>query len=173
MIRLFCVFFFGWLTISRVFGQYQKVEVGIDGFTCSMCGMSVENSIRMLPFVSQVDMNLNENRAVIYFRPDREVSILKLAEQVYASGFSVRYIEADYRFSDSGLENFQIVKSGQEEIHLLGIGERRGLGLATIVFLNKKLTSKKNYTRWEEWIKKDIKKNGKKDNVLYATLKQE
>lgn len=171
MIRLFYLIAVWLLCIAgEVSAQYVKVEVGIDGFTCSMCGMSVEKSIRRLSFVEDVQMDLNNNTAVITFRKDREISIQKIADEVYRSGFSVRSIEADYNFPATTVHDYFIVAAGNEEFHFLGTGETSINGVTTIVFLNKKLISKKEYTHWEEWIKNDVKKNGKKDNVCYVTL---
>lgn len=157
-------------TIGPVTAQYVKVEVGIDGFTCSMCGMSVEKSIRRLSFVADVQMDLNGSTATITFRKDRAISVQKIADEVYRSGFSVRSIRADYIFPDTIVRDFSTFPAGDEEFHFLGIGETSIGGVVTIVFLNKKLISKKEYSHWDEWIKNDVKKNGKKDTICYVTL---
>ena len=152
--------------------QYQRVEVGVDGFTCSMCGMSVENAIRKLPFVADVQMDLNKSTAVILFRANKEVSVLQIADQIYASGFSVRSMQAEYDFPALTVQDHFIFSTGMEELHFLNTGETAISGIFTIIFLNKKLISRKDYTTlWEAWIKKDVKENGKKDNILYVTFK--
>jgi copper chaperone CopZ len=172
MIRFFYVLLFSLAALTSARGQYQRVEIGIDGFTCSMCGMSVENAIRKLPFVSDVEMDLNKNTAVVFFRSNREISILQVAEQVYASGFSIRSFQANYQFPSLTLQDHFVFQAGKEEFHFLNTGDMNINGLTTIIFLNKKLISRKDYSLWEEWIKKDVKKNGKKDNALYVTLKR-
>ncbi len=164
LVAIFLVFLFS------AEAQYVKVEIGVDGFTCSMCAKSVENSIRRLPFVEEVQMDLNSSKAVVFFRKNKEVSIEELADQVYNSGFSIRSLQAEYNFPELLLQDNSIVGAGKEELHFLKVGESRINGVATIIFLNKRLISRKEYTHWEEWIRKDVKKNGKKDNVFYVTL---
>jgi copper chaperone CopZ len=166
------LFFVGVFIFSfiRANAQLVSVEVAIDGFTCSMCAMSVENSIRQLPFVEEVKMDLNKSLAQIFFRKDKDISIRRISDKVYDSGFSVRYIHADYHFQDTILDDYSIYKSGKEEYHFLGTGKITLNGTYTIIFLNKRLISKKEYTHWEGWIKEDTRRNGKGENVYYVTL---
>jgi copper chaperone CopZ len=170
MRRFLCfasIFFFSFFTTNA---QLMSVEVAIDGFTCSMCAMSVENSLRQLPFVEDVKMDLNKSLAQISFRKNKDISIRKISDKVYDSGFSVRYIHADYAFQDTTIEDYSIYKSGKEEYHFLGTGKTNLNGTYTIIFLNKRLISKKEYTHWEGWIKEDARKNGKGENIYYVTL---
>jgi copper chaperone CopZ len=170
MSRFLClagIFFF---SLLRTNAQLVKVEVGIDGFTCSMCAMSVENSIRQLPFVEEVKMDLNKNLAQIFFRKNKDISIRKISDKIYDSGFSVRYVHADYNFQDTTIDDYSIYRFGNEECHFLGTGKIILNGTYTIIFLNKRLISKKEYTHWEGWIKEDTRRNGKGENVYYVTL---
>jgi copper chaperone CopZ len=150
--------------------QFLKAEVGIDGFTCSMCALGVENSIRQLAFVEDVKMDLNKGTALIFFRENKKISIRRISDKIYDSGFSVRYMQADYSFPDTTMNDYGIYKTGEEELHFLGIGKTSIKGPVTIIFLNKRLISKKEYTRWEGWIKEDTRKNGKGENTYYVTL---
>ena len=46
------------LTSIGVKAQFISAEIGIDGLTCSACTRSAEMSIRKLPFVADVKMNI-------------------------------------------------------------------------------------------------------------------
>jgi hypothetical protein len=151
--------------------QFVKAIVAVDGFTCSMCALSVDQSIRRLDFVLHLEMDLNNNIAIIYFRQGREVSFRKLADKVYDSGFSVRYIQAELNIVKTELKDYLVYPFGESEYHFLDVGSSLDVeGNIEVLFLNKKLISKKEYTRWEKWIKEDIRKNGKNDKVYYVTL---
>jgi copper chaperone CopZ len=165
---LLCIFFTFSFSIS--YAQFIKAEVGVDGFTCSQCALSVERSIRQLPFVEDVKMDLNNGTALISFRKNREISIDKIAKKIYDSGFSVRYIHADYNFTNLSVDDYAVYKGEKDEFHFIDVGKNSFNGPVSIVFLNKRLISKKDYTHWEGWIKEDSKRNGKKDNVYYVTL---
>jgi copper chaperone CopZ len=163
-----CIFFTFYL--SGVNAQFISAEVGVDGFTCSQCALGVENSIRQLPFVQDVKMDLNNGVALIFFRKNKAISIAKIAKKIYDSGFSVRYIHADYNFNSLSVDDYSIYKGEKDEFHFIDVGKSSFNGPVKIAFLNKKLISKKEYTHWERWIKEDSKRNGKKDNVYYVTL---
>ncbi len=171
MTRYVCIYVvLLWLVIDPARAQYLKVEMGLDGFTCSLCGNSVENSLRRLPFVEKIQMDLNNNTVIVFFRKQKEVSIQQLSDKVYDAGFSVRYMLAEYDFPELKLENHFSYSAGKESFHFLGVDETSVKGVTTIIFLNKRLISRKEYTHWEEWIRKDMKKNGKRENVYYVTL---
>ncbi|HWZ23542.1 MAG TPA: heavy metal-associated domain-containing protein [Cytophagaceae bacterium] len=163
-----CIFFIFLLSVSNA--QFISAEVGVDGFTCSQCALSVDNSIRQLPFVQDVKMDLNNGVALISFRKNKEISIDKIAKKIYDAGFSVRYIHADYNFNNLSVDDYSIYKEEKDEFHFVGVGKNSFNGPVSIIFLNKRLISKKDYTHWERWIKEDSKRNGKKDNVYYVTL---
>jgi copper chaperone CopZ len=170
MVRLFYCIILVCFIYSGAKAQLNSVEVAVDGFTCSLCAKSVENSLRQLPFVSNVKMDLNKNIASIFFIKDRLVDIHKIAKKVYDSGYTVRYIHANCSFSDVKCSDYSIYKIGSDEYHFLDMGMNIINGTFTIVFLNKKLISKKEYPHWEVWIKEDVKRNGKNDNAYYVTL---
>lgn len=77
---------------NRTIAQFQEIEVGINGLTCSMCSYSVENSIKKLPYISLVKMDLNKNIAQVYSEKGSSINFLEVADRVKKSGFSVRYI---------------------------------------------------------------------------------
>ena len=74
------------------YAQFDFVEVGINGLTCSMCSYSVENSLRKIPEVDKIQMDLNNNIALIHYKRNSTVNFNLLAERVRNSGFSVRHI---------------------------------------------------------------------------------
>lgn len=92
MIRKFYLLFVALLTQFLSFAQFDVVEVGINGLTCSMCSYSVENSIRKIQAVDKISMDLNNNIALIHFKRNSTIDFNVLAERVRNSGFSVRHI---------------------------------------------------------------------------------
>ena len=63
-------------------------KINIAGLTCSMCSYSVEQSILKLKFVASVEMDLNNNTALVNFNKE-EINLNQLAKKVNESGFSV------------------------------------------------------------------------------------
>ncbi len=92
MIRKLSLLFVALLTHILAFAQFDVIEVGINGLTCSMCSYSVENSIRKIQEVDKISMDLNNNIAFVYFKRNSAIDFNLLAERVRNSGFSVRHI---------------------------------------------------------------------------------
>ncbi len=161
----FALFF---LTLISGQAQISKAYIGIDGFTCSLCALSVEKSIQQLPFVKKINMNIHDNTAEIMFREDANVSIQKLAKKVEDAGFSVRKIEALVNFDTVEVEDNKLLTIDGEIYIFVQVVKQTLIGNYSILFLNKKLISKKEYTRWERWIKSTSQKKSKK--VYFVTL---
>ena len=170
MSRFYCLFVTLFLVYSNSKAQYLSIEVGIDGFTCSMCAMSTEKSLRQLSFVEEVKMDLNGGIAKLFLRKDKTVFINKVADKIEDAGFSVRYIHALYNFSEIKIENYTFITINKDEFCFINVENSIVKGLNMIIFLNKKLSSKKEYARWEEWIKKIPQLKRKGDNLYYVTL---
>jgi copper chaperone CopZ len=79
--------------------QFISAEIGIDGLTCSACTRSAEMSIRKLPFVADVKMNIENTNGIITFKADTTIDMRKIAQAVVDAGFSVRYLTAIYKLS--------------------------------------------------------------------------
>ncbi len=156
--------------VAKTNAQFIKATVAIDGFTCSMCALGVENAIRQLAFIEDVKMDLNTNTATLYFRKNNDVSIHKIAAKICDAGFSVRHITAEYYFPALTIKDYFVYENKKNEFHFLDIGQKNIEGIVVLSFLNKKLLSKKEYSRNEAWIKEDSKRNGKNDTLYYVTL---
>jgi copper chaperone CopZ len=100
-ILLFAVAFL--FNVSALLAQFSKVEIGVDGLTCSMCTRSTELSIRKLDFVDSVKMDLTNTNGVITFKKGMPVSVEKIAQAVKNAGFSVRYLKADFSLASQVL----------------------------------------------------------------------
>ena len=75
--------------------EEKKVELNIGGMTCAMCVRTVENSLRQLPGISQVSVNLASESAQVVYDP-RLVDLDQMKASIDKAG---------YRFLGSGLED--------------------------------------------------------------------
>lgn len=80
-------------------GQIEAATIGINGLTCSQCSRSVEMSLRKLPFVANVVMNLEHTRGVVYFKSDQKIDLNQLADAPSDAGFSTAYVQLKFDFS--------------------------------------------------------------------------
>lgn len=77
--------------------QFTVIRVGVDGLTCSQCSRSVEMRLRKLDFIKDVQMDLANTRAVLKLKPNALITFSQVAKAVTDAGFSVRFIDADYK----------------------------------------------------------------------------
>ena len=52
-------------------GQFNSATIHINGLTCSACSFAVQRSISTIDFVERIDMDLNENIAMIVFKKNK------------------------------------------------------------------------------------------------------
>lgn len=71
-------------------GQVRYADIGVDGLTCSQCTRTVEESLRKLPFVAGVRMDLEHTSGRVILQPRADME--QVADAVARAGFSVRYI---------------------------------------------------------------------------------
>ena len=67
---------------KAITAQYTSARIGVNGLTCSACTRSVEMSIRKLPFIENVEMNLENTDGILKFKKGQEVDIFKIAQAV-------------------------------------------------------------------------------------------
>lgn len=72
--------------------QINKGIIGINGLTCSQCAKSVYNRLVKLPFIHEIDVDLNNTAATLTFKRGMQVDFDALAQAVKKAGYSVRFM---------------------------------------------------------------------------------
>lgn len=146
--------------------QIKEVEIGVNGLTCSQCTRSVEMSIRKLPFVQDVEMNLEHTNGKISFKPDVRIEIERIAEAVYDAGFSVRGLQATIQFDGTNTSHC-IDISGDTYVFLKAEVPKQA-GNVQVRFIGEKYLLKKEYKSWKPLMKNDCGNTGGK--VYYVSM---
>ena len=90
-INLFLLVFFVNLTASAQ--KITKLEVGINGLTCSQCSRSVEMQLQKLPFLSDIDMDLENTKANLQISNLGKVDLYAIPKAISDAGFSIRSLD--------------------------------------------------------------------------------
>ncbi len=144
--------------------QFTYAEVGINGLTCSQCSRSVELSIRKLPFVKDVEMNLEHTEGKIIFTPNGKVDIASIAQAVKNAGFSVRYMKAGFIFTKGAGSCFNYKG---DTYNLVRPPAKLPDGATAITFLGATYQPKKDFKKWQAQLTGSC---GTKGNLYYITL---
>jgi copper chaperone CopZ len=141
------------LLSEKSIAQFQSIQIGVNGLTCSQCSRSVEMSIRKLAFVKDVRMNLEKTEAEILLTEGGTIDIAQIAKAVVDAGFSVRYLNAKIYFKQVPLsenycwifesKHYQFIKTVSKELN----------GIASVTFIGEKFMSKSEYKKWSASIK--------------------
>lgn len=129
--------------------QFLKAKLGITGLTCSLCSYSVEKSIRQLPFVHDIKMDLNESRVEVIFKANKLVSLHSLIQKVYDAGFSVSELKAVFAFNEQLVEDNYLFNYADENYCFIQTGKKLLVGEVTLTIIDKRFFLKKEFKEWK------------------------
>lgn len=134
------------------FAQFTSALIGVDGLTCSACSFGTEKSLRKLPFVNQVIMDLNQNTALLTFHEGQKVDVDALVKKVYDAGFSVRFVKADFNFKSTPVKKEGFFIYNNDYYCFLTPPPASVPELATLLFIDDKYLPKKESRQYKEAI---------------------
>lgn len=141
------------------FGQFSHAKIGVNGMTCSACTKSVETSLRKLPFVESVVMNLENNSGEITFKKGQSARIENIAKAIVDAGFSVRFLTAEYTFKE---DNFSTSEYSENNYNFQFLRSKPKQKNCTLRFIGQKYQAKKEFTKYKtEFPEIDFKKENK------------
>ena len=164
------IFYILLFAFSSLNAQFINARIGVNGLTCSACSRSVEISLRKLPFVDSLQMDLKKTEALVFFKKGTKVDMERLAKAVSDAGFSVRSLQAAYHFVNTevtentclslGGDNFQFVKTAKKSLN----------GIVQLKFIGSKYMSKTDYNAWSALLKSSCSTGGEKVKNYFVTM---
>jgi len=136
---LFLLLIFGGL---RAPAQILSASVGINGLTCSQCSRSVEMQWRKLPFVQEVEMNLEHTLGTLIFRSGSKVDLNAVAGAVRDAGFSVRSLEAKIDMEEIQVQDDRSFRI-DNGVYVILNDAPLPKGIVSFLFTGKKFSAKK------------------------------
>jgi copper chaperone CopZ len=129
--------------------QFREARIGINGLTCSQCSRSVEIQLRKLPFVQDIQMDLEHTQGKITFKANKPVNIKAIAQAVKDAGFSVRYLKADINRQDVQLSVESCFKLYDDVYYMSPAGSSQDRSVLTLQFLGKDYIAKSELKRYK------------------------
>ncbi len=138
------------LVQCSIYAQFNSIDIGVDGLTCSACTRSVEMSIRKLGFVDSVIMNLDNTDGKITFKKGAKVEVDKIAKAVVDAGFSVRSLKADMDMANLSVSKDYCWINGNDTYHFIKVEHEKELtGDMVLLFVGKNYMSPKEFKKWK------------------------
>ena len=148
MKKLTTILFFSFLAFTSR-AQFQSIKLGVNGLTCSQCSRTVEMSIRKLPFVADVKMNLEHTEGEVVLKDGEHIDVQKIAKAVVNAGFSVRYMEGEYQFDHKAVKANECTDiNGSRFVFVKSPGQALN-GKVKLTFLGSQYQAKKEYKKWQ------------------------
>jgi len=133
--------------------QVRHFELGVNGLTCSACSRTVEVSLRKLPFVKDVQMNLEHTEGQIFFKDNTNIDIAKIAKAVVDAGFSVRYLRGSYAVNNLSISPGNCIEVFGNKFVFVKSADKTLNGAVTLQFIGDKYMPRKEAKQWQPLLK--------------------
>jgi len=130
---------------STARASFVSADIGVNGLTCSMCARGVEGSLKELPFIDSVSIDLNKLIAQVTFKKDVKVSIDEVRSMIEDAGFSVRSVDAIFNFADVSVDKDFHYSFEGDTYHFVGVESKKLAGPVRLRFIDKPYVSKKEF----------------------------
>ena len=127
--------------------QVRTVSLQASGLTCSMCSNAINNSLKTLDFVQEVNADLKTYSFTISFRPGSAVDFDKIRNKVESAGFTVCAFVATVYFDNVRIVPAEPVVVQDKTFLFDKIAEQVLQGEIKIRLLDKGFVSAKEFKR--------------------------
>ncbi|MFZ9847341.1 MAG: heavy-metal-associated domain-containing protein [Flavobacteriales bacterium] len=158
---------FGFCSVQA---QFSNAKIGVNGLTCSACSRSVEIALKKLPFVDSVKMDLKKTEAFVFFKNGAKVEMYKVAKAVVDAGFSVRFLNANYQFSNTIISDNLCVNIDGNNYTFIKTNQRNLSGSVNLKFIGENYMSKTDLNAYKALMKSTCSTNSKNVKYYFVTF---
>ena len=151
----------------------MDARVKVTGVTCSMCSNSVQKALSSLAFVDNIDVDLENAVFKLTFKKDAPVDVDAIRRKIEGAGFSVGELVADFNFEKVEIENDFHYSFQNNIYHFVNVKNQQLDKVVTIRFVDKGLTSTKEYKRYSALTSLKCIKTGKPESCCHSHGKGE
>ena len=151
--------FFGTVAISQI----HHASLQASGLTCAMCARSVYKNLESLPFIQQIDTDLEGSKFMLTFRKDADVDADLIRKKVEDAGFSVAFLSLTAHFEGVPVRQGKHFLMNGKAYHVLDVGIPVRQGEMVMRVIDKQFLS----------VKEQKKYAGASDMSCYKTGKAE
>jgi len=173
--RIILLTFFLLVEIISANSQIKHASIQAAGLTCAMCSNAIYRSLSALPFIEEVNPDVENSSFGIRFKSDKSIHPDAMRDAVEEAGFSVAELSITIGFSHQELSSDKILKINHLTFYVMN-GE--GLILdkdVEFVFLDKGYMTDKRMKELESELGFALskKKKNKGSDMLTVMIKKE
>lgn len=147
-------------TIS-VHAQFKTAKLQALGLTCAMCSNAITKSLKTIPFVESVDVDLKNTSYELKFKEGATVDFDVIRKKVENAGFSVGMLTVTADFKEVKVKNDALVLLGGQVFHFVSVKEQVLNGEQKFQIINKFFVPIKEAKKYSGLSKSELLKTEK------------
>lgn len=134
------------LAITNIsLAQIKSAKLTASGLTCSMCSKAILKSLQKVPFVQDVQANIEQSSYTITFKSGIPVFPDIIKKAVENAGFSVASMQITAHVPAMTVSNDAHAMVAGLNLHFLNVGQKQISGDQTFTLLDKGFLPAKNF----------------------------
>lgn len=130
------------------FGQIKKASLQAAGLTCAMCSRATLESLKTLPFVDNIETDLNNTTFLLSFKPGSPVNIDAIRAKVEDAGFSVAKLVLTASFDKVAVEKDVHIRYAGATFHFVNAKQQVLSGDQQLTVIDKDFVSAKQFKKF-------------------------
>lgn len=127
---------------------FKSANLQAAGLTCAMCTRAINKALEKLPFVKEVEPDIQTSSFLITFKDGRLVDLDAIKVAVENAGFSVASLKVKGNFDKITVQNDAHVQIDGKIFHFLNVKEQNLEGEKTITVVDKGFVNAKEYKKY-------------------------
>lgn len=149
------------LLISNVQAQFKSARLQALGLTCAMCSNSITKSLKTIPFVETVEVDLKNTSYELKFKDGASVDFDMIRKKVESAGFSVGMLVVSAEFKEVSIKNDALVMVGGQLLHFVSVKDQVLNGEKSFQIINKFFVPLKEAKKYISLSKSELLKTEK------------
>jgi len=130
------------------FAQIKKASLQAAGLTCAMCSRATLESLKTLPFVENIDTDLDNTTFVLSFKPGATVNIDQIKAKVEDAGFSIAKLVLTASFDKVSVEKDVHIRYAGSTFHFINAKQQVLTGDQQLTVIDKDFVSAKQFKKF-------------------------
>lgn len=133
--------------------QIKQVNIQASGLTCSMCSNAIYKSLTAIPFVKEVDSDVETSTFKITFRQGQGIDIDVLQKAVVKAGFSISKMVVTTNLKDLKVSENNAATIDGHKFYFINVKEKTLNGEVDLKILDKDFITAKEYKKVKDKLK--------------------
>ena len=131
--------------------QFTKTELQASGLTCSMCSNAINKALKTLPFVEDVNTDLNRNLFTITYKKGLPVDFDAVQKKVENAGFSVANMWVFANLDNVKVLEGEHISLGGLNLHFMHVNNQTLQGEKKLRVIDKNFVSSKEFKKFSSY----------------------